>query len=56
MLFFGHYFIPESEDEVDGIIGDDWAAKYLSSGKRTICWGIKENIFGAGKPTYGDTF
>jgi hypothetical protein len=41
--FTGHLFIPEIEDGVDKIIGDDWAAKYSSSSKQYIANGLFAN-------------
>ena len=41
LLFFGQNFIPESIDGLDNLIGDNWAAKYHSITRKTVCLGLK---------------
>lgn len=44
-LIFGQRFIPEDRDDVDDMIGDDWAAKYHTSARKTVCSGVSDDIF-----------
>ena len=44
-LIFGNRFIPEDSDDIDSIIGTDWAAKYNSASMKTVCTGISDDIF-----------
>ena len=44
VFFFGHMFIPESVDDVDGVIKEDWSAKYHDVFRTTVCWGAWESI------------
>ena len=55
VTFIGPMFIPESIDEVDLIIGNDWIAKYSDSTKSTISSGLPFSI-NRGQELYTITF
>lgn len=55
MVFFGHLFIPEEEDHIDTIIGSNWEAKYSSSDRSTIAWGVWSGLL-TEQPVYSSTY
>ena len=47
VTLLGPLFIPEKQDDIDELIGENWMAKYADETKSTICSGLPFSIQGS---------